>query len=71
MNPILLAQLLSSLGTVGLPLIGKLVDDIQNGRTATTVTQADLTELSRLSKLTAEDIFRAAGVQPPAPAPAP
>lgn len=66
MNPILLAQLLSSLGTVGLPLIQKIVEDVQAGRTATTVTPADLAELDRLSKQSAEDIFKRAGITPPA-----
>lgn len=65
MNPVLLAQLLSTLGTVGLPLIQKLMGDINAGRTATTVTIEDLAELDRLSKLTAAEIFRKAGVIPP------
>jgi hypothetical protein len=64
-NPILLAQLLSSLGTVGLPLIEKIVADIQAGRTATTVTPADIAELDRLAKQSAAAIFERAGVMPP------
>lgn len=68
MNPILLAQLLSSLGTVGLPLIQKIMEDINAGRTATTVTPDDLAELDRLAKQSAEDIFARAGVKAPPPA---
>lgn len=65
MNPVLLAQLLNTLGTVGLPLVQKLMADIEAGRTQTTVTAEDLAELERLSKLTAADIFRRAGVEQP------
>lgn len=66
MNPALLANLILELGTVGIPLIIKLKNDIEAGKTATTVTDADLAELARLSALTAAEIFRAAGVTPPA-----
>lgn len=69
MNPILLAQLISTVGTVGLPLVQKIMGDIQAGRTATTVTIEDLAELDRLSKLTAAEIFRRAGVDAPPAAP--
>lgn len=65
MNPLLLAQLLSTLGTVGLPLITKLMGDINAGRTATTVTVEDLAELDRLSKQSAEDIYKRLGILPP------
>lgn len=65
MNPVLLAQLINTLGTVGLPLIIKIKADIDAGRLATTVTDADLHELDRLSKLTAEDIYKSVGVTPP------
>lgn len=65
MNPLLLAELIRVLGTVGLPLIMKLKDDIDRGRTATTVTTQDLEELRRMSQLTAAAIFQAAGVTPP------
>lgn len=68
MNPLLLAQLINTLGTVGLPLIVKLMGDIQAGRTATTVTAEDLTELDRLAKQQAADIFKRLGVEPPPPA---
>jgi adenosylcobinamide amidohydrolase len=65
MNPVLLANLLAELGTVGIPLIIKLKTDIEASKTATTVTDADLAELARLSSLTSASIFAAAGVTPP------
>lgn len=65
MNPILLAQLINTLGTVGIPFIVKLMGDINAGRTATTVTEADLTELARLASQSAEDIYRRLGITPP------
>ena len=66
MNPVLLAQLINTLGTVGLPLVQKLVADVEAGRTATTVTAADLAELDRLSRLTAAQILATEGVTLPA-----
>ncbi len=66
MNPVFLANLLLELGTVGIPLIIKLKGDIEAGKNATTVTDADLAELARLSSLTSATIFRNAGVVPPA-----
>lgn len=68
MNPILLAQLINTLGTVGIPFIVKLMGDINAGRTATTVTADDLTELARLANQSAEDIYRRLGITPPPPA---
>lgn len=68
MNPLLLAQLLSTIGTiadVGIPLILKLKQEIEAGKTATAVTDADLTELHRLQSLTAAQIFQREGVQLP------
>jgi hypothetical protein len=65
MNPLLLAQLINTLGTVGLPIITKLMGDISAGRTQTTVTAEDLAELSRLSSLTGEKIFESMGAVPP------
>ncbi len=67
MNPILLAELIRSVGTIGLPLVMKLMGDIQAGRSATTVTVEDLAELDRLAKLDSAAIFARAGVVPPAP----
>lgn len=69
MNPILLAELLRMLGTVGLPYIIKLMGDINAGRTATTVTIEDLTELKRLSDQSAEDIYARLNITPPPPKP--
>ncbi len=65
MNPILLAQLINTLGTVGIPFIIKLMGDITAGRTATTVTIEDMTELDRLQKQKADDIYARLGVTPP------
>lgn len=65
MNPILLAQLINTVGTVGLPLVQKLMKDIEAGRTQTTVTADDLSELERLAKQSAAEIFKKAGVTPP------
>lgn len=67
MNPVLLAQLINTLGTVGIPYIIKLMGDINAGRTATTVTPEDLAELKRLSDETAEGIYKRLGVTPPPP----
>lgn len=67
MNPILVAQLISAVGTVGLPLVQKLMADVNAGRTVTTVTPEDVGEVHRLSQLSAAAIFKAAGVAlPPA-----
>lgn len=57
MNPVLLAQLINSLGTVGIPLIMKIKGDIEAGRIATTVTADDLAELQRLASQTSADII--------------
>lgn len=65
MDPILLAQLINTVGTVGLPLIAQLMQDIKAGKTQTTVTPEDLLELNRLAKQTAEDIYKRLGVTPP------
>lgn len=70
MSPILLAQILSQLGTIGIPLIGKLMADITAGRTQTTVTVDDLAELARLSNQNAEDIYKKLGITPPPATPA-
>ncbi len=70
MSPILLATLLSQLGTTGIPLIVKLVGDITAGRTQTSVTVDDLNELARLAALTSDEIYRRLGITPP-PAAAP
>jgi hypothetical protein len=69
MDPILLSQLISTLGTVGLPLIAKLMQDIKAGKTQTTVTPEDLLELKRLADQTSADIYAKLGITPPPPAP--
>jgi hypothetical protein len=67
MSPVLLAQLISTLGTVGLPLIARLIEEVKAGKTQTTVTAEDLLELHRLSNLKAADIFAKQGAPlPPA-----
>lgn len=68
MSPILIAQLLAQFGTVGIPLIQKLMADITARKTQTTVTAVDLEELQRLSQQTAAQIFAGQGVIPPPPA---
>jgi hypothetical protein len=62
------AALLTALLTYGptiLPLIQKLVADIEAGKGAQAVTAADLAELNRLASLSAADIFKNAGVAIP------
>lgn len=70
MNPLLLAELIRQLGTVGIPLILKLMGDIQAGRAATTVTAEDMAELQRLAAQTGEDVYKRLGITPPPPTPA-
>ena len=63
-----IALLLNALLTYGptiLPLVQKLVTDIEAGRGNATVTSADLADLVRLAGLTGEDIYAKAGVTPP------
>lgn len=69
MNPVLLSNLLVQLGTIGLPLIAKLMGDIKSNRNETTVTPEELLELDRLKKQTAEDIYARLGITPPPPTP--
>ena len=71
MDPILLATLINTVGTVGLPLVAKLMEDIRAGRSATTVTPEDLLELKRLADQSAEDIYRRLGITPPPANPVP
>lgn len=70
MNPILLAQLLQAIITVAPQAIGlviKLKQDIDAGRTATTVTTEDLQELDRLCQLNSAAIYARLGITPPPP----
>lgn len=65
MDPVLLAQLINTVGTVGLPLVAKLMADINGGKTQTTVTPEDLLELKRLADQSAADIYARLGITPP------
>lgn len=60
-----MAQLINTVGTVGLPLVAKLMSDIKAGKTQTTVTPEDLLELKRLSDQTSADIYAKLGIVPP------
>jgi hypothetical protein len=71
MDPLTLATLINTVGTVGLPLVAKLMEDIKSGKTQTTVTPEDLLELKRLSDQSAEDIYKRLGITPPPAAPSP
>lgn len=70
------AALLTALLTYGpsiIPLIAKLVADIEAGRANTTVTLADLAALQQLAIQSAADIYARLGIAlpPPPAAPAP
>jgi hypothetical protein len=65
MDPILLAQLINTVGTVGIPLVLKIKADIEAGRTATSVTDTDLTELHRLAALDSAAVYKNQGVALP------
>jgi hypothetical protein len=65
------AALLTALLTYGpsiLPLISKLVADIEAGRGNQTVTAADLAELQRLAAESSADIYARLNIAPPPPA---
>ena len=67
------AALLTALlqfGPTIIPLIAKLVADIEAGRGNATVTAADLAELASLAGQTGEDIYRRLGIEPPPVKPA-
>jgi hypothetical protein len=62
------AALLTAVLTYGpsiIPVVQKLVADIEAGKGNNTVTSEDLAELHRLTSLTAEQIFAGVGVTPP------
>lgn len=67
MNPVIIAQIIAQLGSVGLPLLEKLIADIEAGRTHSTVTAADIAEVNRLAALKASDILASIGVTLPSP----
>lgn len=70
MPPLLAAQILAQIGTTGLPLLAKLLDDFRAARTVTTITPEDVLELDRLSKQDSDSIYAKLGITPP-PAAAP
>lgn len=62
------AALLTAVLTYGptiLPLVQKLVADIESGKGSTVVTAADLAELVTLSTQTSADIYARLGITPP------
>lgn len=66
------AALLTALlqfGPTILPLLVKLVGDIQAGKGGQTVTLEDLQELNRLASQTGEDIYARFGITPPSKIP--
>lgn len=70
MTPLLLAQLISGILTYAPQMIGlvvKLKEDIEAGRTQTTVSTADVVELDRLCGLTGFSIYARLGITPPPP----
>ncbi len=63
------AALLTAVLTYGpsiIPLVQKLVADIEGGRGNATVTSADLAELARLAAESSADIYKRLGVALPA-----
>lgn len=65
MNAVTLLDAVLKYGPTIIPLVQKLVADIEAGKGNQTVTAADLAELARLAGQSAEDIYAAAGIQPP------
>jgi hypothetical protein len=64
------AALLTALLTYGpsiIPLVGKLVTDIESGKGRKEVTAADLAELARLASLSSTEIYARLGIAPPPP----
>lgn len=64
-TPVILLQLVLQYGPTIIPLIQKLVADIQAGKGNTAVSAEDLAELARLSALKGEDIYAKLGITPP------
>ncbi len=60
-----IAQLLLTYGPTVIPLAQKLSAAIAAGRGNETVTEADWTELLRLSALSSDEIYRRQGITPP------
>lgn len=68
MTPLaILVALLNSAGTL-VPMIQKLIGDIQAGKGNTPLTDADWQALIALATETSDDIYRREGVTPPPPA---
>lgn len=65
-----LLPLVLTYGPQIIPLVQKLVANIQAGRGNQTVTDADWAELTRLATLSSSDIYARLGITPPPPAPA-
>lgn len=68
MTPLLAAQLVNygfQYGPKVFELVQKLFDDFEKGRTQTSLTAADVAELSRLSQQSAADILRRNGIELP------
>lgn len=70
MNTAALLTAVLQFGPTIVPLVAKLVADIEAGKGAKIVTSADLAELVRLGNLTAADVFKAQGVTFPLANPA-
>lgn len=64
-----LLPLLLQYGPSIIPLVSKLVANIQAGRGSVTVSDADWAELNRLASQTSGDIYARLGIAPPPPAP--
>lgn len=64
-----LLGLVVQFGPAIIPLVGKLVGDIEAGKGNTAVTAADLAELTRLAGLTGASIYAGLGITPPPAAP--
>jgi hypothetical protein len=56
-------------GPTIIPLIAKLVANIQAGKGETKVSDADWAELNRLASQTSADIYARMGIAPPPPSP--
>jgi hypothetical protein len=61
----LLLQALLQYGPSIIPLVQKLVADIEAGKGNQTVTSADLAELAKLAAQTSGDIYLRLGIEPP------
>ena len=71
MTPAAILTAVLQFGPSIIPIIAKLVADIQAGKGQTQATQADWDELTRLSSLTAESIYARLGITPPPSSSAP